>query len=198
MTQLQSVQAMNLKDTKIFIPEIPKEWKQRTRSGHTNVWNDSFHQNGLPEIKLVPPILGLYAERFEDGWYWVCGCDKCLGIHGNYSYIVCDEHNRCVTCGTHRKDLTENPWGHPDGFECKLFHTKEQNDRKSAAIESAREQGHSEDDCWYTDKLICPVCASECSSDDMDGGEHEVTCHVCDVEFIVEIEYEPRYTSKLK
>jgi hypothetical protein len=32
----------------------------------------------------------------------------------------------------------------------------------------------------------------------MGGGEHEITCDVCDTEFIVEIEYEPRYTSRLK
>lgn len=190
---------MNLSDTKIFISEIPKEWEKRTRSGHTNVWNDSFHNNGLPEVKLDPPILGLYAERFEDGWYWVCGCNKCLKNNEPYSYIVCEEHDRCITCGTHRKDLTEIPWGKPDGFQCNPCRTREHEEQKDKALREAKEREHSEDDCWNTNKIICPVCATECSSDDMhEPGEHETTCYVCDAEFIVEIEYEPRYTSVLK
>jgi hypothetical protein len=31
-----------------------------------------------------------------------------------------------------------------------------------------------------------------------ESGEHETTCHVCDTEFVVEIEYEVKYTSSLK
>lgn len=190
---------MDLKDTKIFIPEIPKEWEQRTRSGHTNIWNDSWHKNGLPEVKLDPPVKGLYAERFEDGWYWVCGCNKCLENNQPYSYIVCEEHNRCITCGTHRKDLTDTPWGHPDGFQCKPCQASEHEERKQEALRLAKENEHDEWDCFREDKIICPVCASECSSDDMhESGEHETTCYVCDTEFVVEIEYEVKYTSSLK
>lgn len=190
---------MKLKDTKIFIPEIPKEWKQRTRSGNTNIWNDSFYRNGLPETRLEPPIRGLYAERFEDGWYWVCGCSKCLKNNEKYSYIVCEEHDRCITCGTHRKELTETPWGHPDGFQCKPCAEREHKERKEKALREAKKRGHSEYDCWNTSKIICPICASECSSDDMhEPGDHEMTCNVCDAEFIVEIEYDVNYTSKLK
>ena len=190
---------MDLKNTKIFIPEIPKEWEQRTRSGHTNIWNDGFYKNGLPEIKLEPPTQGLYAERFEDGWYWVCGCNKCLENNEKYSYIVCDEHNRCITCGSHRKDLTEVPWGHPDGFLCKPCRAREHEERKQEALRLAMENEHDEWDCYREDKIICPVCASECSSDDMyEAGEHEMTCYICDSEFIVEIEYDVKYTSSLK
>lgn len=190
---------MGLNDTKIFIPEIPKEWEQRTRSGHTNIWNDNFYGSELPEVKLEPPIRGLYAERFEDGWYWVCGCHKCLNNNKPYSYIVCEEHDRCITCGTHRKEITEIPWGRPDGFQCKPCAAKEHDERKEKALREAKERNHSEDDCWNTAKIICPVCATECSSDDMyEAGEHETTCYVCDTEFNVEIEYEVSYTSSLK
>lgn len=190
---------MDLKDTKIFIPDIPKEWEQRTRSGHTNIWNDSFFQNGLPEIKLEPPQRGLYAACFEDGWYWICGCNKCLKNNEKYSYIVCEEHDRCINCGTHRKDLTETPWGHPDGFQCKPCREEEHEERKQEALRLAKENEHEEWDCYREDEIICPVCASECSSDDMhEAGEHEMTCDVCDTEFIVEIEYEVKYTSSLK
>lgn len=190
---------MNLKNTKIFIPEIPKEWESRTRSGHTNIWNDRFHRNKLPEIKLDPPQRGLCAERFEDGWYWVCDCPKCLGTDDPYPYIVCDEHNRCDTCNIHRNDLKgKTAWGVRGGWQCDDCHAKEHEECKRAAIVAAKKQGHSEDDCWYTRKLICPVCASECSSDDMDAGEHDATCYVCDTDFTAEIEYEARYTSRLK
>ena len=159
---------MELKDTKIFIPEIPKEYTQRKRSGHTNIWNYNFHENGLPEIKIDPPIRGLYAKRFPDGWYWVCGCSKCLNNNEKYPYIVCEEHNRCITCGTHRKELTEIPWGHPDGFKCKPCNKKEREEQRTTAIELSREEGRSEDDCYYTDEVICPVCFTENSSDDID------------------------------
>ncbi|MCU9614107.1 hypothetical protein OEV98_11100 [Caldibacillus lycopersici] len=190
---------MTLKDMKIFIPEIPKEWTKRTRSGHTNIWNDDFYNTGLPKVELAPPQRGLYAERFEDGWYWVCGCSKCLENGEKWSYIVCEEHDRCITCGTHRKDLTDIPWGHPDGFQCKPCRTKEHEERKQEALRLAKENGHNEWDCFREDKIICPACASECSSDDMyESEEHEITCHVCDTEFVVEIEYKLLYTSVLK
>lgn len=31
-----------------------------------------------------------------------------------------------------------------------------------------------------------------------EAGEHDVECDVCDIEFVVEIEYEAKYTSSLK
>lgn len=190
---------MDLKDTKIFISEIPKEWQQRTRSGHTNIWNDSFYKNGLQEVRLEPPQRGLYAERFDDGWYWVCGCHKCLGKNEGYSYIVCEEHDRCTSCGTHRSNLTEVPWGHRDGFQCKPCATREHEMKKTEALEKAKLNGHSEIDCMYAREIICPVCATECSNDDVhEEGEHEMICDVCDAEFIVEVEYEVSYTSSIK
>jgi hypothetical protein len=167
------------------------------RSGDTNIWNDRFYRSELPEVKLDPPMLGLYAERFDDGWYWVCGCSKCLGNGEPYPYIVCDDHNRCETCGKHRRDLSgETAWGVRGGFQCDSCHKAERTERKKNAIKSARRRGHSEDDCYRTTEIICPVCASEYSDDDLhQPGEHEVTCGVCDTEFSVEIEYEARYTS---
>lgn len=188
-----------MRDVKILIPEIPVEWTQRNRSGHTNIWNDSFHRNGLPEVKLDPPMHGLYAERFEDGWYWVCGCHKCLENGKPHSYIVCFEHDRCVTCNIHRTELKEIPWGHPDGFKCKQCAKREHAERKAEALVEARLNAHSEDDCYRTDEVICPVCGTENSSEDIHAsGEHEMTCYVCDAGFVVEVEYEPKYTSRLK
>lgn len=186
---------MSLKDTKILIPDIPHSWEKRTRSGHTNIWN---HKDGA-EVKLNPPQRGLFAKRFEDGWYWVCDCPKCLGTDDPYPYIVCDDHDRCETCGVHRDDLQGiTAWGVRAGWQCDTCHKKEHEEQKAAALEKARERGHTEDDCYYTDTLICPVCATECSSEELGSGEHDVNCYVCDTEFTVEIEYEAKYTSSLK
>lgn len=58
---------MSLKDVKIPIPEIPYEWEKRIRCGNTCVWNEGKGS----EVRLDPPQRGLFAKRFEDGWYWV-------------------------------------------------------------------------------------------------------------------------------
>lgn len=185
---------MGLKNTKIYIPEIPKEWSERVRSGHTNIWN--YEESN--EIKLNPPSNGLYAERFDDGWYWVCGCNKCLENGESYSYIVCEEHNRCVDCGIHRSELDEIPWGGPYGFTCKPCDKKEREKLKEEALLKAERDNHSEIDCFYLTKIICPVCASEHSEEDFyEDGEHEASCYVCDTDFIVEVEFERRFTSSM-
>lgn len=185
---------MSLKDTKIYISEIPKNWTSRMRSGHENIWNKGKEN----EVSLYPPNKGLYAERFEDGWYWVCGCHDCLENNNPYPYIVCEEHDRCITCGTHRQELTEIPWGTPRGFQCKPCDTKEKEERKREALRLAREKGHDKWDCFREDKIICPICASDNSSDDIyESGEHEVECWVCEIKFAVEVDYEVKYTTNL-
>ncbi|WP_240997337.1 hypothetical protein [Pseudomonas viridiflava] len=102
------------KDTKIFIPEIPGEWTERTRSGHTCKWNDGWHgrphRSGLPYVELIAPEKGLYAERIDGAWYWVSGCAKCTCSDEHYSYVVCDKHDVCVSCNAHRTTLTDTPW----------------------------------------------------------------------------------------
>lgn len=188
---------MTLKNVKIKINEIPAEWTKRLRSGHTNVWNENSEDLNKPEVKLLPPLEGLYAERFDDGWYWVCGCDKCLEIKGRYSYIVCDNHNICVACGTHRKDLTEVPWGHPDGFECKPCQSQRKKEAKSAALKKAKERGLDESDCYRESTIKCPVCFTDNDCEEVKDGD-DITCYICDSEFSVEVEFEPLYTTRIK
>lgn len=188
---------MSLKNTKIYISEIPKEWTKRLRSGHRNIWNEKSTNPELPEMSLYPPTNGLYAERFDDGWYWVCGCNKCLENGEPWSYIVCEEHNRCITCGAHRKELTETPWGHREGFQCKPCHETEHDEHKQEAIRLAKENGHDEWDCYREDKIICPVCASVNSSDDIHESNEDMQCNVCDSKFAVEVDYEIKYTTTL-
>lgn len=194
---------MELKDTFIHIPEIPADWTKRIRGGHTNIWNEGSTDPEKPEIKLTPAVQGLYAEHFPDatpaGWYWVCGCNTCLENDESYSYIVCHEHNRCVTCGIHREDLTDIPWGTPKGFQCKPCAQKEKLERKQKALTEARRNDHSEMDCMFTSEITCPACGLTCDSDIIDPDETDTTveCPICDTPFRVEVEYEPSYTTTL-
>ncbi|WP_300747230.1 hypothetical protein [Pseudomonas sp.] len=138
------------KNTKILIPEIPGEWTQRQRNGSLNVWNGTDHHRfhrtttDLPEVSLLPPENGLYAERIDGAWYWVSGCAKCNGTSEKYSYSVCDKHNVCRLCSTHRSKLTETPWGHPDGFTCKPCQDAEDAVAKAAALAKVAETGYDE------------------------------------------------------
>lgn len=187
---------MSLKDTKILIPEIPKEWTRRTRAGNTNVWNDKFFMNGLPEVKLEPPMRGLYAERFEDGWYWVCGCVRCLDSK-DWAYINCDEHDTCITCGTHIRDIKGSVWGHPKGFVCNTCRTHEKEEAKQSAMQQAELLGLDEWDHFREDSIVCPVCFTKHEDHENPSDEYEMECSVCDAKFEVEVEYEPKYTTKL-
>lgn len=188
---------MSLKDTKILIPEIPGEWTQRTRSGSTNVWNDPWHHSskGLPEVRLEPPIKGLYADRIDGAWYWVCGCERCLGSGKAFSYITCEDHDKCVTCNCTRAELTEAPWHAAGGWRCKPCQEKLDATRKAEALAAAAASGHSEADCSYQDEIICPHCASVVSNDDLYESQDGLVCDVCGGEFDLEIEYTPSYTT---
>lgn len=187
---------MALRDTKILIPEIPGEWTQRTRSGHTNVWNDPWHKTGLPEVRMDPPQKALYAERIDGAWYWVCGCEPCLGSGKAYSYLLCEEHDRCVTCKCTRAELLETPWGVSGGWRCKPCQDALDAKRKAEALAAASAKGHSEDDCCYLDNIICPHCATEQSRDDRNESDDGLECDTCGGLFDLEVEWSPIYTTK--
>lgn len=188
-----------MKDTKILIPEIPGEWTQRTRNGHTNVWNDPWHTarqvEPLPEVRLGPPQRGLYAERIDGAWYWVCGCEKCLGSAEKYSYITCHDHDRCEMCGIHREDITETPWRVAGGWACKPCAAAAKQRRKVEAMAAAQAAGHGEDDCEYTDDITCPYCASKISEDEPVYKDGDFECDVCGGTCSVEVIHSVSYTS---
>jgi len=186
---------MSLKDTKILIAEVPGEWTQRTRNGSTNVWNDASHHRfhrtttDLPELRLDPPEKGLYAERIDGAWYWVCGCEKCLGNFEKHSYIVCDDHNRCDTCAKHRSEFHEAVWGTRGGWRCNACRDHIHEERKAAALAAAKESGHNEYDCQNEDEIICPYCATKQSSDDANESAIDSECGTCGGIFDVEVEF---------
>lgn len=190
------------KDTKILIPEIPGEWTRRMRSGHTNVWNGTWYtsrdEDPRPEVRLEPPARGLYAERIDGAWYWVCGCEKCLGNEGKHSYITCYEHDRCELCHVHREQITETPWGWNGGWACEPCVSAEKARRKTEALAAAAAAGHDRWACMNQDEVVCPYCASKHEAyfeSDSDAARIQ-TCDVCDGKYTVEVEYSPSYTTK--
>ena len=187
------------KNTKILIPEIPGEWTQRLRSGKTNIWNEARHgkphTNGLPEVRLDPPEVGLYAERIDGAWYWVSGCAKCNGSGEKYSYSVCDKHNVCRLCSTHRSKLTEAPWGHPEGFTCKPCQDAEDADAKAAALAKVAETDYDEWDYRNLDECKCPHCATVIHIETEDYRDQNMECGTCGGLFGLQIECEPSFTT---
>ena len=127
----------------------------------------------------------------------LCGCEPCLGSGKAHSYVVCVEHDRCVTCKCTRAQLTETPWGTRDGgWRCKPCQGALDAKRKAEALEAAAAKGHSEDDCCYVDNIICPHCATEQSRDDRNESDDGLECDTCGGLFDLEVDWSPRYTTK--
>jgi hypothetical protein len=104
----------------------------------------------------------------------------------------------CKECGTPRSQLKEIPWGLLCGeIRCKPCASKMHEEKKQAAIAEAKEKGHDELDCLLTDEIICPVCASVISDDDIHEST-EMECDVCDAVFELEVEYSKSYTTTVK
>ncbi|WP_397448187.1 hypothetical protein [Pseudomonas sp. NA-150] len=189
------------KNTKILIPEISGGWTERLRSGKTNIWNacshDRPHRNGLPEVRLDPPEVGLYAERIDAVWYWVSGCAKCNKSGEKYSYSVCDKHNACRLCSTHRSKLTETPWGHPDGFTCKPCQDAEDAKDKAAALAKVAESDYDEWDYRNQDECKCPHCATVIHIEAEDYGDKNMECDTCGGQFELTTEYSASFTTKV-
>lgn len=185
---------MSLKNTKILIQEIPGHWTQRLRAGSTNIWNHQSTASEFPEVRLLPPTQGLYAERIDGAWWWVCGCERCLGTDKS-SYSVCKEHDRCITCQCTREQLTEIPWGVQGGWRCKPCGSRLRQERKEKALADAAAKDFTEDDCSYTDSILCPHCSSAQDSEDRTQSTKGIQCSVCDGLFDMEIEWNPTYTT---
>ena len=189
------------KNAKILIPEIPGEWTERTRSGHKCIWNDGWHgkphRNGLPYVELEAPEKGLYAERIDGAWYWVSGCAKCNGNGEKWSYIVCDKHNVCVTCGAHRSTLTEAPWGHPEGFRCKPCQDCIDATAKADALAKVAETEYDEWDYRSQDQCKCPHCSTVINLETEDYSDKDMSCDTCGGDFSLTIEYSVSFTTEV-
>lgn len=193
------------KNTKILIPEISGEWTERLRSGSTDIWNHALHgkphRNGLPEVRLAPPEVGLYAERIDSAWYWVSGCAKCNGTGEQWNYSVCDKHDVFRLCSIHRSKLTETPWSHPDGWTCKSCQDAEDAQAKAAALALAlalakvAEGEYNEWDYRCQDECKCPHCATVIHIESEDYGDKKMECDTCGGSFELVTEYSVSFTT---
>ena len=153
------------------------------------------HRNGLPEVRLDPPEIGLYAELIDGAWYWVSGCAKCNESGERWSYSVCDKHNVCRLCGTHRSKLTKTPWGHPDGFTCAPCKSSEDAAAKAEALAKFAESEYDEHDFCELSECKCPHCATVIHIEAEDCRNQNMECVTCGGLFGLEIEYEPSFTT---
>lgn len=185
---------MNLKDKRIPIPEVPSEWTQVSISGSTHIWRSKFHAVDSAELTLKAPEKGLIAKRGADGWYWVCGCGKCMGTN-SYNYHPCEAHDRCEDCSATRAELTETPWHTGSGWHCKPCRDRQRAAAKAEALAAAEAKGFDEHDHQDADSILCPYCASEHSTDDLYESREALTCGVCDGVFDLEIDWSPSYTT---
>lgn len=144
-----------------------------------------------------PPENGLYAERIDGAWYWVSGCAKCNETGEKYSYSVCDKHNVCRLCSTHRSKLTETPWGHPDGFTCKPCQDAEDAVAKAAALARVAETDYDEWDYRNLDECKCPHCATVIHIETEDYGDKNMECDTCNGLFELTTEYSVSFTTKV-
>ena len=173
---------------------------ERIRSGSTQLfreWNKDDHTFiGIEncDVKLNHENKEMFAELIDGKWYWVSGCSECNGKPRGHSYIECEKHDVCSSCGCSRKDAGNGVWGGMYGWTCNSC--KEAND--SEMRREAFEKLDGEDpDCSYQDKIICPHCGSEVSNDDIHESQ-DMECYVCEGEFSLEVEWTPSYSTTVK
>ena len=54
-------------------------------------------------VRLKPPKQHYHAQLIDGEWWWVNGCGECNGRPRDWgTYIECEKHNVCRTCGTPR------------------------------------------------------------------------------------------------
>lgn len=140
-------------------------------------------------ISIEPPKISWYAKLFEDGWWWVEGCRECNGHARDWmTYIECNEHNRCRTCGVKSGDLPEGVvrWGGKPGWQCGTCHDIEHERLKQEAL-NAMPEGHDESDYEGLAEITCPWCNLQWEDSFESAGydREEVECPRCDNKFKV-------------
>jgi len=166
----------------------------RVRSGVTQIFTE---KNGCT-IEIEPPKKSWYAELIDGEWFWLEGCAECLGKPRDWmTYIECDEHNRCRTCGTKRSDIKDAVWGGKHGWQCFECHDAEALETKELALEKFKEEELDEFDFHMLDQIKCPHCGSELYSDETYESEDR-TCEICGGEMKIEVEHTRTFTMTVK
>lgn len=167
----------------------------RVRNGRKQVFTQ---KESKAEIVLQHDKKSMYAELINGEWYWVEGCAECKGKPRDWmTYIECEEHDRCRSCGTNRKDIKETPWGGKYGWQCQPCANDRKKELRKQAFEKYRKEGYDEHSFTYMNEIKCPHCASEISSDEMHESQ-DIECEVCEGQIHLEVEWTPSYSTSIK
>lgn len=204
---------------KIVDPRIAN-YTKRTRSGTTQEfytgndardWNRYRAEGGgqkanvkmhlKPDtIHIKPPKNSYYAELIDGEWWWVEGCAECNGEpRGWMTYVECDKHNVCRSCGCSRESLTEPPLAGKQGWQCKPCAEEEHEAEKSAALLAMSDE-YDEWDYFNTPDIRCPYCDYKFTdTTEMNSAidrEQEEECPRCDNTFSLSADIEINWTTK--
>lgn len=175
---------------------------RRVRSGRMQL----FYRNApsaspmlVPKVRIKAPRKELYAKLIDGRWHWVNGCAECNGRPRSVdTYIECEKHDVCVTCGISREDAEKQgmPWGATDGWQCDRCHTAEQKTVKKTALETVNLKEYDESDYRDLSIPVCPHCGSELD-ERLIQSRGQYACTICGGFYSVELNYKVSYTTKV-
>lgn len=173
----------------------------RVRNGATQMFREkdkndrSFISSKNCDVSLTHENKEMYADLIDGEWYWVSGCGACLGEGRSFkTYIECEKHDICRSCGISRKDITSVAWGGRNGWQCQGCKDVDDAERRTSAFEKL---DGGEPNCLYMDNVICPHCGSELNSNGLNETQ-DMECYVCEGEMLLEVEHVAVYSTYVK
>jgi hypothetical protein len=178
---------------------------ERIRSGSKQLFrerdpsNRTFISVDNCDVCLEHEKVSVYAELIEGEWWWMEGCAECNGDPRDWmTYVECDEHNRCRTCGTKSKDLAPGvtKWGGKPGWQCDNCKQDQIRKAKESFAKKELEDYHFK----YNEKAICPHCGCQNHIDlgEINLSESEFECGFCESVFMVEVHLDITYSTAKK
>lgn len=140
-------------------------------------------------INIEPPEKHWYAELIDGEWWWVNGCGVCNGGPRDYhTYIECEKHDVCKSCGCSRSSLKETPCGGLSGWQCVPCADQEHERIKSDALAKMPKEFREWNYRGVSD-IKCPYCDYKIDDEwdlDLDIDlDTELECDRCDNTFLV-------------
>ncbi|EKN4181949.1 hypothetical protein, partial [Yersinia ruckeri] len=178
----------------------------RVRSGRSQLFGLRIAKGGKPiqecDFSIEPPEKHIYALEVNGIWMWVNGCGHCNQNGEKMSYQVCDEHDRCQSCGIQRKDAIGIPRGSAEdgvwGWTCHPCKESQNAEKKAAALSRIPDDKDffaDEFECCYEAK--CPYCSAEIETDNRHDANGELLkCNECGHSFKLTANYEVTWTTE--
>ena len=99
-----------MKDKELINDERLTLTMKRIRNGKTQMFREKNKDDRTSinrdnsDVILEHEDKAMYAELFDEKWYWVSGCAECNGKERDWmSYVECEKHDRCSSCSINRK-----------------------------------------------------------------------------------------------